>query len=93
MSLRTNDDDVVVISLRRSSRRGAGRRPPRRSLLRAFEAGMGEEQNRSDPNQESTRLSNMLSTGDFPDEPSVEGRPSLGLQQLVSSPRLGEGAV
>ena len=52
-----------------------------------------QEQNRSDPNQESTRLSDMLGTGDFPDEPSVERRPSLGLQQLVSSPRLGEGSV
>ena len=52
-----------------------------------------QEQNRSDPNQESTRLSDMLGTGEFPDEPSVERRPSLGLQQLVSSPRLGEGSV
>ena len=52
-----------------------------------------QELNRSDPNQDPTRLSDMLGTGEFPDEPSVERRPSLGLQQLVSSPRLGEGSV
>ena len=52
-----------------------------------------QELNRSDPDQDPTRLSDMLGTSQFPDEPSDEPRPRLGLQQLVSSPRLGEGSV